>query len=124
MRRIIAPGILLAGAAAIAAAPVAAGHVPATVRKPQKKKVIVADDYYGPAKLTVNRGSTVTWVWPYDNGDTHDVKTAKRPKGAKFFHSQPAASGFRFTRKLTVPGTYRIVCTLHVTMKMTITVRK
>lgn len=124
MRRVIAPLILLAGAAAIAAAPVAAGYVP-TLSTPQKKKVLVADNYFGPAKLTVNRGSTIKWVWPYDNGNTHDVKLSKKhPVGAKTFHSEPATAGFSYTRKLTVPGTYLIVCTLHTTMKMTIVVRK
>lgn len=123
MTRIIAPGILLAGAAVAAAAPGAAGHVP-VAHAAATKKVVVADDYYGPTKLTIRRGTTVKWVWSFDNGNSHDVKTARRPKGAKFFHSQPAASSFSFSRRLTVPGTYAIVCTLHRTMKMTIVVRR
>jgi plastocyanin len=94
------------------------------VRKPQRKVVTVNDNYYGPAKLTVNRNSTIVWRWPADAGDVHDVKLAGHPKGAKTFWSEPGAAGYSFTRKLTVPGRYRIVCTLHEEMRMTITVRK
>jgi len=122
VRRVAAPGFLLAGAVAIATAPGAAGHVPATLR-PVTKKVIVADDYYGPSKVTVPRGSTIKWVWPYTNGNSHNVKLGARPGGARRFHSEIAASGFSYSHKLTVPGTYRIYCSLHQTMKMTIVVR-
>jgi plastocyanin len=51
------------------------------------------------------------------------VKLVKAPKGVKRFHSASAASDFTFSRKLTRPGTYKILCTLHHEMKMTITVR-
>lgn len=119
MRR--APGVLvLAGVAALAVAPADAVPKP----RPQRKVVTVNDNYYLPLKLTVNRGSTIVWKWPDDAGDVHDVKLGKHPKGAKGFWSEPGAAGYSFTRKLTVPGTYRIVCTLHEEMTMTITVRK
>jgi plastocyanin len=32
--------------------------------------------------------------------------------------------GYKFKRKLTVPGKYHIICTLHEEMEMDITVRK
>ena len=53
----------------------------------------------------------------------HDVKLTSGPKGAKKFHSEAASSDYSFRRRLTVPGTYKIVCTLHATMRMTIRVR-
>jgi plastocyanin len=109
--------LVLAGVAAVAAAPAGA------VRKPQRKVVSVNDNYYLPATLTVNRGSTIVWRWPADAGDVHDVKLGRHPKGARPFWSEPGAAGYSFTRKLTVPGRYRIVCTLHEEMTMTITVR-
>jgi plastocyanin len=117
----------LAGVAAVAAAPAAAGRGHATAAatsKSVKRSITVSDDYYAPAKVTVPRGSTIKWVWPYGNQNTHDVKLAKRPKGAKRFQSEPAAAGFSFSRRLTVPGTYRIVCTLHQAMTMTVVVRR
>jgi plastocyanin len=57
-------------------------------------------------------------------GDVHDVKLKSGPKHVKKFHSQPAASDYSFKRKLTVVGKYRIICTLHEDMRMTIRVRR
>lgn len=116
--------LLLAGVAALAAAPAATGTAAAVKRKPQRKVVTVNDNYYLPLTLTVNRGSTIVWSWPDDAGDVHDVKLTKRPKGVKAFQSEPGSAGYSFTRKLTVPGTYAIVCTLHEEMTMTVKVRK
>ena len=53
----------------------------------------------------------------------HDVKLKKGPKGAKKFHSEPAAAFFSFSASSRRRGRYRIVCTLHEEMTMTITVR-
>ena len=39
-------------------------------------------------------------------------------------HSEPAAAGYTFKRTLEKTGRYRIVCTLHEEMRMTITVRR
>ena len=50
-------------------------------------------------------------------GDVHDVKLKSGPKGVKKFHSEPAATDYTFKRKLTVSGTYKIVCTLHEEMR-------
>jgi plastocyanin len=107
-------------AAALAAAACA---FPAAALGAAAKRIQVGDDYYGPTKVTVKRGTTVKWVWLADNGNSHDVKLVKAPKGAKKFHSASAATDYTFSRKLTRPGTYKIVCTLHQDMTMTIRVR-
>lgn len=107
-------------AASVAAVPATAGG-----GKPQKRTVKIADNYYSPTKLTVNRNSTITWKWPDVTGDTHDVLLKKGPKGVKKFQSESAGSFYSYKRKLTKPGKYQIICTLHEQeMKMTITVRK
>jgi plastocyanin len=67
---------LIAGVALLGAAPAVAGS-----GKPQRKKVEVGDNFYSPSKLTVNKGSTITWVWPDEALDVHDVKLSKGPKG-------------------------------------------
>jgi plastocyanin len=108
-------------AAALVAAACLTGAAAASGSSP--KKVKVGDDYYGPTHLTVKRGTKVKWVWLADNGDSHDVKLTKRPRGVKRFHSASAATDYSFTRKLTKKGTYKIVCTLHQDMTMTIKVR-
>jgi plastocyanin len=92
----------------------------------RNKTVHVGDNYFSPKKLTVKRGTRVTWRWPgfEEAGDVHDVKLKKGPRGVKKFHSQAASTEYSFKRKLKKPGTYRIVCTLHAGMRMTIKVRR
>jgi plastocyanin len=93
----------------------------------KKKTVTIGDNYYAPDTLKVKKGTTVVWRWPSfeQGGDVHDVKLgAGRPKGAKKFQSEAASTDYTFKRKLTVPGKYKIVCTLHEEMRMTIRVRK
>lgn len=130
--------ILLLGAAALVlAAPAQAG----STAKPQKKTVKMFDNYYGPSKLTITKGSTVTWKWPVEVGDSHDVKLTKKPSGAKFtyttssgkkvtrstFQSPPFAAGPASFKVVgfTKPGKYHLICTFHETeMQMDITVKK
>ncbi len=107
----------------------AAGLTPAVVagaatKKVPRKTINIGDNFYAPTKVTVKRGTRVTWRWPEDTGDTHDVKLGKGPSKAKKFHSEQAGSAYAFSRTLTVPGTYKIVCTLHDDMRGTIVVKK
>jgi plastocyanin len=122
VRRLVA--IVLAGAAVIAAAPAAAG-VPGSARKPQKRTVEVADNFYSPKKLTVNLKSRITWKWTEEAADVHDVKLISAPKGFKKFQTEPGSAGFTYSKTLTKPGTYRFLCTFHEedNMRMTIVVR-
>ena len=108
--------VAVAGVALISAAP---AHAAA------KKTVRIGDNYFTSQTLTVKRGTTVTWRWPgYDEaGDVHDVGLVSGPKGAKKFRSEAAATDYSFKRKLTVPGKYRLACSLHHEMKMTVKVR-
>ena len=114
MRRAVL--VLVAGVALLCAAPAQAG----------KKTIDLGDNYYLPQSLTVKKGTTVVWRWPgFDAaGDVHDVKLKSGPKGAKKFHSEAAATDFSFKRKLKVAGKYKIVCTLHEDMRMTIRVKR
>ena len=92
----------------------------------KRKTVRIYDNYFLPDNLTVKRGTVVVWRWPgFDEaGDVHDVKLKSRPRGARRFHSEAAATDYTFRRRLTVPGRYRIVCTLHDGMAMKIRVRR
>jgi plastocyanin len=109
-------------AAALALVPVTAGAGAAS-KKPVKKTVKIFDNYYEPAKLTVPVDSTITWKWPTDTGDSHDVTLDKGPKGVKKFQSDVAVAEYSYKRKLTKQGKYHIICTLHDEMTMDITVR-
>jgi plastocyanin len=90
------------------------------------KTVTLGDNYYAPKTLKVKRGTKVAWRWPGfdEGGDVHDVKLRSGPAGVKKFHSEAASTDYTFKRKLTKPGTYKIVCTLHEEMRMTVKVRR
>ena len=108
--------VALAGAALLSAAP---------AHGASRKTVAVGDNYLTPGKLTVKRGTKITWRWPgYDvSGDVHDVGLMKGPKGVRKFRSEAASTEYSYSRKLTVPGTYRLGCSLHHEMRMTVKVR-
>ena len=107
---------VLAGAALRSAAP---AHGAA------RKTVTVGDNYFASQSLSVKRGTKITWRWPgYDvSGDVHDVGLMKGPKGVRKFRSEAASTEYSYSRKLTVPGTYRLGCSLHHEMRMTVKVR-
>ena len=112
---------VVAGVALLGATPAVAAA------KPKGKTVRLYDNYFVPDAVKVKSGATVTWKWPgFDeaSGDVHDVKLKSGPKGVKKFHSQPAAADFTFKRKLKKAGKYKVVCTLHEEMRMTIRVRR
>jgi plastocyanin len=111
---------VVAGVALVSAAPAVA------VAKPKRKTIRIGDNYFLPDTVKVKRGTTVKWKWPgFDQaGDVHDVKLKSGPKGVKKFHSEAASTDYTFKRRLRKPGKYKIVCTLHEEMRMTIRVRR
>ena len=119
MKRLLTASVLLVLALALGTSTVSGAG------EPQKRTVKVEDNFFGPTKLTVNKGSTITFQWP-ETSDTHDVLLKKGPPGARTFSSpEIAGSSFRYRTKLSRSGRYQVTCTLHETeMNMTITVRK
>ena len=110
--------VLIAGVALLCAAPAqAAASTGKTVR--------VYDNYFLKDNLTVKRGTVVTWRWPgfQEAGDVHEIKLKSAPRGVKKFRSEAASTDYSFKRKLTVPGTYKLRCTLHEGMRQTIRVK-
>jgi plastocyanin len=116
--------------AALAATVLAAGAVTdgrSNSPPPPKyyKSVKVGDNFYAPMRMVVKPYTKVTWRWPLEVGDTHDVRFARGPRGVPHYQSEPAAADYRYARLLTKQGTYRIVCTFHVgEMQQTIIVRR
>lgn len=113
----------LAAAVGVAAVAVAPAGLAATQKPPKPRTVDVGDDYFRPVGLKVPKGTTVVWKWLAYNGNTHDVKLKKGPRGVKHFHSDPATSDFTYKRTLKVKGKYTVICTFHEGMTMTITVK-
>ena len=108
---------LALGAAALALGPAAEGA------KAPKKTTKVGDNFFSPKKVSVKAGTTMTWKWLSDNGDSHDVKLKKAPRGVKKFTSEIAATDYSYKKKLSKKGTYSLVCTLHQEMSQKITVK-
>jgi plastocyanin len=67
--------------------------------------VTIGDDFFRPPKLTVKRGTVVTWQWTGMN--PHNVTFTKLHK-----HSKTQTTGvyrLRFSKK----GVYHYLCTIH-----------
>jgi len=107
MKRLIAP-VLAAGAA------VALLTVPAFAAT---KTVQLKDNFFTPKTLTVNKGTTVKWVWTGKAPHNVTVRT-----GPVKFRSSTQVKG-SFSKKLTKKGTYQLHCTIHPGMNMTLRVR-
>jgi plastocyanin len=90
------------------------------------KSVEVDDNYFvekgKPRTVTVHVGDKVEWEWEDGVQNPHNVTVTKGPVK---FHSKTKTSG-SFEKKLKKAGTYKIVCTIHVSqgMKMTLKVKK
>ncbi len=111
------PLALLTAAALSAGALATAVALPAADAAPKGKTVVVKDNLFAPASVTVAKGATVTWVWRGRAG--HNVHVARGP--AKF--TSPTKVSGSWSRKLTKKGSYAIVCTIHAGMKMTVKVK-
>jgi plastocyanin len=105
----------LAVLAAVAVAGVAALAVPAMGAATKTVKVL--DFKFTPKTLTVKKGTKVTWKW--GGKVIHNVTVQKGPKK---FHSATISTG-SYSQTLTKPGTYNIVCTIHIAQGMVMTLK-
>ena len=81
------------------------------------KTIKIGDNFFSPKSVTVSRGTTVKWV--FKGQVAHNVTVTK---GTVKFHSTTKSSG-SYSHKMTRGGTYKIVCTIHPGMAMTLKVR-
>ncbi len=75
------------------------------------------DNFFRPASLTVRSGDTLRFRWR--GRARHNVTVTKGPQR---FRSQTKASG-SYRRRVTRRGSYRLVCTVHLGMRMSLRVR-
>jgi hypothetical protein len=68
----------------------------------------VRDNNFDKERIRVRRGAVLRWK--FDGPSLHDVTVASGPRG---FSSAHLSGGKVFREKLSVPGTYRLYCTLH-----------
>jgi plastocyanin len=114
MRKAILTLLALAALVAASLALAAAGGA-VTGRAARSKTVrLTANNTFKPKSIRIGRGTTVKWVW---RGGFHNV-TGRR------FHSRTTARvGATYRHKFRRRGTFRIVCTIHQTIGMKMTVR-
>ncbi len=95
--------LLLAAAVSLVVAVVPASAATRSVR--------VDDNYFGRsdriAKVTVDKGTVVTWRWRGTRRHNVTVET-----GPRYFNSKTKRSG-TFEKTMRTRGSYRIVCTIH-----------
>ena len=107
MRKVLAVGCVLALVAAALAVPALAAT----------KSIALRDTFFSPKSMTVSKGTTVKWVW---RGRLPHNVTVK--SGPVKFRSKTQTTG-SFSKRLTRAGTYRIVCTIHPGMNLTLKVK-
>jgi len=79
-----------------------------TVLMGRDATVDVSGDAFQTPNIAVRRGTTVHWrFW---DAALHNVTVADGPRG---FSSPNLSDGRGFARRLNVPGTYRLYCSLH-----------
>jgi plastocyanin len=100
-----------------------AGTLLAAVPALSKRRTVEVDDNYfvrqgSPPTVRVNRNDTVVWEW--EGRNPHNVTVTSGPVR---FKSRTQSSG-SYRKKVTRAGTYRIVCTVHAGMRMTLKARR
>jgi plastocyanin len=93
----------------------------AAVPAVSKRKTVEVDDNYfvregSPPTVRVNRNDTVVWEW--EGRNPHNVTVTRGPVRFK----SPTQRSGDYRKKVTRSGSYRIVCTIHPNMKMTLRV--
>ena len=97
-------------------APAAPAGTPAT---PGENTISIKNFAFEPSALTVKTGTTVTWV--NNDGASHTIVSDTGSPAS--FSSDPIATGASYTFTFTHPGTYSYHCSIHPSMKGTVTVQ-
>jgi plastocyanin len=82
-----------------------------------KTTIKLGDNFFKPDHKTVKKGTTVVWDWT--GKAPHNVTVVSGPQK---FRSTVQTSG-TYTHKMTKAGTYKIVCTIHPGMDLSLKVR-
>jgi plastocyanin len=91
-----------------------ASQVETTALVAQKKTIAIMNFAFNPPALSIDAGTTVTWV--NEESATHTIKSAT-------FNSGKLSKGDTFQFKFNEKGTYNYSCGIHPSMKGTITVK-
>ncbi len=94
---------------------------PGRTRRLRRSGAVKVDDMaFRPANLSIPAGSSVRWA--FRDRFKHDATLVSGPRG---FATPTLRGGRRAANRFTVPGTYRLYCSIHpVEMQQTIRVRR
>ena len=82
--------------------------------------VKVGDNFFSPDKKSVSKGTKVKFKWVGSN--PHNVTKSSGP-GGSFASGTTSSRGVNFTKKFKKTGRYKLICTIHSGMKMTLKVK-
>ena len=85
-----------------------------------KTTISLGDNFFKPASKTVRRGTIVRFKWIGNN--PHNV-TKRRGPGPRFRSRTTRRRGVNFAKRFRRRGLYRLVCTIHPGMRITLRVR-
>jgi plastocyanin len=108
----------LLGTIGIAAFVLGTAAAPLAADAAVTKRVVLKDIDFSPATVTIQRGSSVRWVW-MDPMVSHDVTS----RGKLRFRSSDTRLTGTHTVRFRSKGTYRYVCTIHPNMLGKVVVR-
>ncbi len=118
MSRILGRTALALVTATAVAIPVAASareDVPRPLGTAVVQRVKMVDNRFRPSSITIARGTVVKWINRGNN--THTTTSSD-----DLWNSGRLAPGDSFRRRFRRAGTFTYVCTVHLTMRGTITV--
>jgi plastocyanin len=81
--------------------------------------VKLGDDFFKPTEKTVSKGTKVKFKWV--GTDKHNIVKKSGP-GSAIDSGVQQGSGVLYTHKFKKKGTYKLICTIHDGMKMTLKV--
>jgi plastocyanin len=113
MKRTLAPIALAALTLALALAPAAAAPRPETVK--------LKNNSFAPDSLTIKKRTMVRFRWAVNV--EHDVTKASGP-GRHFQSTRMDDRGDVYKHRFRKAGRYRLLCTLHDGMRMTVRVKR
>jgi plastocyanin len=108
LRKLSAAVVAASLATAVAVVPAQAGST---------KTVSVKNNAFSPTSVSIKKGGKVTWKWT-QGGVPHNVTPASGAAGS----ATSSKKGFTFTKTFSKAGTFKYVCTIHSSMKMTVKV--
>jgi plastocyanin len=108
LRKLTAATVPAVIALAVAVVPAQAGS---------SKTVSVKNNAFSPTSVSIKKGGKVVWKWT-QGGVPHNVTPASGAAGSK----TSSKKGYTFTKTFSKTGSFKYVCTIHSSMKMTVKV--